>query len=822
MPGRARSPVGLTRPRNCGKMVASYRIVLLTAEATMFRLACALWLGLCFAPLTPRADDLCPGAVSVREARALSAQTTVTIQGVVTAATDTYTEGQSFALQDETGGIYVYRHDGIGQVLAIGDRVCVAGRLASYHGLIELSPSSTRQVVRLGKDAQPAPKSFASSPDIAGTQGLLVSIAGPVNRLGERRFHVGETEVYIYPTTGIDIGVLSEECSATVTGLSSYYDAPQLWPRSQADIIPGQCKPAPCDTLTIAQIQGPGASSLYDGQTGLDCVEGCVTGVAANGFYLQSPSPDKDPRTSEGIFLYRFDGWSNPRALRPGDRVQVHDFGVQEFYNSTEIVGLENDTDASYRRVGACELPAPIPVSPLIEPAASPDEFYERYEDMRVVMRVDGAVAGPTTRYLSRYPAGDPEIALVDRQSPLLGKRLFGNELPVGRGLVFLSGGLGRDLPDVGTGAEIHADAVAGILAYQFERYVLLLDPDAGPINVKAKPHPVDVLAPVGPDEFAICTFNLENLFDAVDDGDGDMGAWAPASAEEYARQVDKRAVAIRDKLRSCTVIGVQEIEGKDAVWESLAAAVGTGYRYDYYESVDPRDITVGVLYDGRRVSMSRSDQLQACTAQDYGVDYAAARGPRTRANPCGAGSFPLFERPPYLAKLTIGDDDGTRSLDVTILVNHFKSKRGDETDNLPQRVAQARHVAGLMVAPNTVALGDFNDLLESAALAEFGAYVNLYSAHLPPEDRYSYIYNGLAEAVDHVIMTPGLDRYFLAGAPIHINADYPDLRMPDDSPYRSSDHDPLFVRFSYEPTGVSQALAGVLSGMMASQALGR
>jgi hypothetical protein len=32
-------------------------------------------------------------------------------------------------------------------------------------------------------------------------------------------------------------------------------------------------------------------------------------------------------------------------------------------------------------------------------------------------------------------------------------------------------------------------------------------------------------------------------------------------------------------------VVGLQEVEGKDAVWRALAEAVGADYRYDYYEA---------------------------------------------------------------------------------------------------------------------------------------------------------------------------------------------------------------------------------------------
>ena len=146
------------------------------------------------------------------------------------------------------------------------------------------------------------------------------------------------------------------------------------------------------------------------------------------------------------------------------------------------------------------------------------------------------------------------------------------------------------------------------------------------------------------------------------------------------------------------------------------------------------------------------------------------------------------------------------------MVINHLKSKRGDEQINVPRRIAQAHHVAGLLTAPNAVALGDFNDTLGTETLAQFAGYVNLYEAHLPPADRYTYIFNGLAEVLDHFIMTPGLDRYFLSGGPVHINADFPEKRSPD-AGGRSSDHDPLFVRFSFQPTGVSAALAGAVTG---------
>ena len=60
--------------------------------------------------------------------------------------------------------------------------------------------------------------------------------------------------------------------------------------------------------------------------------------------------------------------------------------------------------------------------------------------------------AVPTTRYISRFPTGDPEITLVPVNSPLAARRIFAGEIPPGRGMIYLSGGLGRDLPAVARG----------------------------------------------------------------------------------------------------------------------------------------------------------------------------------------------------------------------------------------------------------------------------------------------------------------------------------------------------------------------------------
>jgi predicted extracellular nuclease len=289
------------------------------------------------------------------------------------------------------------------------------------------------------------------------------------------------------------------------------------------------------------------------------------------------------------------------------------------------------------------------------------------------------------------------------------------------------------------------------------------------------------------------------------------MGEWAPADKVGYRRQVDRRAEFIHRHLGRCSVIALQEIEGKDEVWADLARALGPGYRYDYRESADVRDITVGLLYDSERVEVLGSAAAPACGPVDYGVDSGRAHGRDAPDYACPAGSFALFDRAPYIADLLINSATGDRRLETRVVVAHLKSKRGDEEENVVRRVAQARHVASLLDRPNSLALGDLNDTLGSQPLAQFEGFTNLFERYVAPSDRYTYIYNGRSQAVDYVIMSPGIETYFAGGQAVHANADFAEPLPGQDG--RVSDHDPVCARFLFRPSGLREVALGAIWG---------
>jgi hypothetical protein len=142
----------------------------------------------------------------------------------------------------------------------------------------------------------------------------------------------------------------------------------------------------------------------------------------------------------------------------------------------------------------------------------------------------------------------------------------------------------------------------------------------------------------------------------------------------------------------------------------------------------------------------------------------------------------------------------------VFVVANHFNSKGGDQPLNgrfqpparssEPQRHAQAQVVRDftdrLLAADRrarVVVLGDLNDFEFSRTtdiLTAGGGLVDLPRT-LPPPERYTYVFEGNSQVLDHILISPALAR---RGAYeydiVHLGSEYPD---------QVSDHDPQVVR---------------------------
>ncbi len=102
------------------------------------------------------------------------------------------------------------------------------------------------------------------------------------------------------------------------------------------------------------------------------------------------------------------------------------------------------------------------------------------------------------------------------------------------------------------------------------------------------------------------------------------------------------------------------------------------------------------------------------------------------------------------------------------MIVNHWKSKGGDEKVNAVRRAKQARFVAALVqaqsakdAAAHVVVLGDLNDYYASVPIEILRTSVQPALVHpyafLADLDRYTYIYSGASQVLDHILITPNM-----------------------------------------------------------------
>lgn len=191
--------------------------------------------------------------VSIADARA-SAGNVVTVRGTVTVPAGSFassTFDQGFALQDETGGIYITMADNPG--LTRGRRVRVTGTLADDgYGLAVLRVTGVADVRPAVVTSPPVPRVLATGEVSELTEGLLLQVSGTVTRgptndmpYGYSVFiddGSGETQVFIPASTGVNpfrIPFAKIGNRIQVTGFCGEYNGQfEVLPRVRADILP--------------------------------------------------------------------------------------------------------------------------------------------------------------------------------------------------------------------------------------------------------------------------------------------------------------------------------------------------------------------------------------------------------------------------------------------------------------------------------------------------------------------------------------------------------------------------------------------------------
>jgi predicted extracellular nuclease len=597
---------------------------------------------------------------------------------------------------------------------------------------------------------------------------------------------------------------------------------------------------AVADMRTIHDIQGPGGLSPIAGEfTG---TSGIVTGIRFNnGFFIQAPDAeaDTDPNTSEGIFVYT--GSAPPAAAVVGSLVRVVGL-VQEYIPAsdpyspsvTEIAGSGSpDIPVAVTVVGVGhDLPDAVTLTAAdTDPAGGPEQL-ERYEGMRVhadsllvVAPTEGTITESSGNGTSdgvfygvlpgiARPFLEPGVVVGDPlppSSPCCVTRFDGNPERI---RVNSYGLKGAARIEVTSGATV--TDITGPLDYVYRSYTILPDPgtlskDSVSGNLAAIPVPEAC-----PAELTVATANVQRL-----------GATFQ-SAAGLTKRLAKLSLAIRNVMKLPDIIGVEEVSDL-ATLQAISARVSADanaadqpdpqYAARLEPGNDSSGINVGFLVKTPKVTV---------------LDVVQVGKDATFVDPRDGSTDVLNDRPPLVMHAAVQTPGGTL-FPVTVIVNHLRSLTDINADPgagpfaRAKRRAEAEFLANLiqehqLEGENVVSVGDYNatqfsdgyvDVIgtilgtpvpaDQVVLATSPGLVDPTLTDLldlaPADQRYSYVYDGNAQEIDHVLVTAGLLPSVNGLYYARDNADFPESYRSDASrPERYADHDPVVAYLELLP----------------------
>jgi uncharacterized protein len=602
----------------------------------------------------------------------------------------------------------------------------------------------------------------------------------------------------------------------------------------------------PEDRITpINEIQGPGSSSPIVGEqvTTRGVVttafpSGGQTGLPNNhglrGFFIEAVVTDRDndDRTSEGVFVFDFDGVYGDTEI--GDLVYVSG-EVQENFDLTQVASNNFDTCAIAGLDTALPPPAalPLPTAPgdraeVMEPLESMRvthseltlvEFFqlERFGDVR--LSSGGVFDNPTNVVDPRDDAAYNEIVAYNAAHNIIlssGRTAQNINRPGPEGT--------PPLPFVEPGDTLRiGDQLIDetfVLHFSFSNWRLQpidideLSEEFQQNRTRPRPHtPPDVGG-----SLTVASYNVLNYFDGDGQGGGFPTPRGAKTQSELDRQTEKLVAAI-SKI-DADIVGLIEIENDGGEGDgdqefqataTLVDALNEEYGEDVYDFLDTGVIGTDAIKQAFIYKPSTVELTGDYAILDSSVD---PRFEDQRSRPALAQTF---------TEIATGEA-------VTVTVNHLKSKGSPcaEADNDPrqgncngvrERAAEAI-VDWLETEPTDEAsvghlvIGDINAYAKEDPIRVFleADYTDLLD-HFAPEGEtpYSYTFDATQGYLDHALADEDLLPFVAGAAEWHINADETQAIDYQEGPgnfrtdevgeqyyqpneFRSSDHDPVIV----------------------------
>ena len=568
------------------------------------------------------------------------------------------------------------------------------------------------------------------------------------------------------------------------------------------------CSVPPPTDAEIWEVQGAGLVSPFAGKR-VRITNNVVTAVFADGFFMQAPAPgDGNAETSDGLFVFT----SSAPTVTVGDQVGAIGM-VAEFFNMTEL-----DADAVTRSRSGLASPAAVTFDALTPSPNQPQPAneMERFEGM-LVRVVNGTVSSPTNEFGEASVVAAPRR--VFREPGILFPGL--PDLPVwdGNPEIFeidtdRFAAAPRALLSGGTTV-----TAGGPLAFSFGDYQIW--PTTLDVSGNATVVPVRAR---NAGEFTVGSQNVLRLFDATDDPELGNRDEPILSAEEYAERLAKLSLHVRQALGSPDVLAVQEVENLQAL-QDLAGRI----QADSPDVIYTAYVVEGNDIGGIDVGFLVRDSVRVDAVEQLGRDDQFTFGGTTTD---------LNDRPPLLLRGAYMGNGAP--FPIAVINVHQRSLSGIDSPGDGARVRQKRHQQAVRLAEfiegvqsaqpdvKLVVIGDFNafeftdgyvDVMgqvtgkpdAAGALLPttdvIGTSLTNQTLNMAPEQRYSFVFDGTAQSLDHAITSQALDPWVREAQHSRGNADAPrDFDVDASTPLRSSDHDGtvLFLMSDADGDGVA------------------
>lgn len=612
------------------------------------------------------------------------------------------------------------------------------------------------------------------------------------------------------------------------------------------------CGEVPPPPLTrIHDIQGQAHVSPLAGQN--VTTRGIVTALrntAGRGFYLQDPDGDGNAATSDAVFVFTNSAPTvavGQEVLVTGSVSEFRPGGASTANLSTTQISaqsIQSPSDVFFTNaaVGATRLGAggrAVPTQVIdddttgsvevagqttYDPESDGIDFYESLEGMLIEV-ANAIVTGPTNRFGEVWVVADAGanatgmnarggITLVEREAGIdyNPERIQFDDLLFGA----------MPMANVGDTAAL----LRGVVSYDFGNFEVL--PSAAPAFTDNGLVREVAELPTGGDRLSIANYNVENL--DPNDADEDSASSTCNDTDVADGKFEAIAQQIVEHLKGPDIVALQEVQDETGctdegittsagtlsrLVEAIAAAGGPAYTAFDIAPQDGQDggqpggnIRVAYLYNDARVDLvpgtvgvgDADDATQP--ALDAGGKLALTLSPG-RVDPTNVAW--VDSRKPLAA---VFEFNGHRLVAVN---NHWSSKGGGTSlyghtqpainGSQDQREQQAAVVNAfvdsvLAVDPQAkvAVLGDLNEFsflppLDIVKGGEEPVLVDIVDAQLPPEERYSYVFEGNAQALDHLLVSQSLAQPSVDARAdvVHINSEFAD---------QISDHDPDVASF--------------------------